>query len=549
MKYFLFLLLWSFSSLQAQPQRAFKPISNVNQPPTGRLALVIGNSTYAGQALPNAANDAQDMAAQLRQLGFEVILKLNLNQTELETVVSDFTQRLKKYEVGLFYFAGHGFEASDNLNYLMSVEVRSGLNETLAKRKSLSLNDVMSSMKEANSQTNILLVDACRNNPFRGWDRNAGSGLGAVNTPRGTIAFFAASPGQTASENAGQRNGLFTQELLTQLRQPNLELISIFKNTARAVTGKNTRQTPYQAGFITDDFYFKRTDAPTPPARQQATSKPVVDLEPVAMVNVAEGSFLMGSNKNEYEKPIHRVTLSSFRMAKFETTVAEFERFVEATEYKTDAEKGEGSYTINAGLIIPPSGIQYGLAKIQSGVNWRCDAYGKIRPRSEYNHPVIHVSWNDAVAYCEWLTLKTGRTYRLPTEAEWEYAARGGQQSRGTIYAGSNDFKEVGWLADKTQRTGTRAVGQTKPNELGLYDMSWNVSEWCSDFFEKGYYAISPGSNPTGPPVTDYRWRIVRGGCFGGNTNDPQSARVASRGSGIPNYGSYAHGFRVVSVP
>ncbi|WP_421827289.1 SUMF1/EgtB/PvdO family nonheme iron enzyme [Larkinella sp.] len=543
MKYCLFLFLLCFSSLQAQ--RAFKPIASTSQPQKGRLALVIGNSTYPGQALPNAANDAQDMAATLRQLGFEVILKLNLNQTELEDVVSAFTQRLKKYEVGLFYFAGHGFEAGDNLNYLMSVEVRSDLNETLAKRKSLCLNDVMSSMKEANSHTNILLVDACRNNPFRGWDRNTASGLGAVNAPSGTIAFFAASPGQTASENAGQRNGLFTQELLKQLRQPNLELISMFKNTARAVKVKNTRQTPYQAGFITDDFYFKRTDTPTP----APPTKPVVDLEPIAMVSIAEGSFLMGSNKSDFEKPIHRVTLSSFRMAKYETTVAEFERFVEATEYKTEAEKGKGSYTINAGLTIPSSGLQYGDAKTQSGVNWRCDAYGKIRPRSEYNHPVMHVSWNDAVAYCEWLTLKTGITYRLPTEAEWEYAARGGQQSRGTIYAGSNDFKEVGWISDRTPRTGTRAVGQTKPNELGLHDMSWNVSEWCSDFFEKGYYAISPGSNPTGPPATDYKWRIVRGGSIGGNTNDPHSARVASRSFLQPDAGSYSVGFRVVSVP
>ncbi|KAA9349840.1 SUMF1/EgtB/PvdO family nonheme iron enzyme [Larkinella humicola] len=531
MKYFLFLFLWSFSSLQAQ--RAFKPIASTSQPQKGRLALVIGNSTYPGQALPNAANDAQDMAATLRQLGFEVILKLNLNQTELETVVSGFTQRLKNYEVGLFYFAGHGFEAGDNLNYLMSVEVRSDLNETLAKRKSLCLNDVMSSMKEANSHTNILLVDACRNNPFRGWDRNTASGLGAVNAPSGTIAFFAASPGQTASENAGQRNGLFTQELLKQLRQPNLELISIFKNTARAVKVKNTRQTPYQAGFITDDFYFKRTESPTTLARQQEPAKPVVDLEPIAMVSVAEGSFLMGNNTNDWEKPIHRVTLSSFRMAKFETTVAEFERFVEATEHKTDAEKGEGSY-INDGKLKP-------------GVNWRCDAEGKIRPRSEYNHPVIHVSWNDAVAYCEWLTLKTGRTYRLPTEAEWEYAARGGQQSRGTLYAGSNEFKEVGWITIDKAKQATRAVGLMKANELGLYDMSWNVDEWCSDFYERDYYASSPDNNPTGSTTGSVR--ILRGGSYGDNAYDPRSARVAHRFFAPPNLSSCHHGFRVVSVP
>ncbi len=509
-----------------QAQRAFKPIGTNNQPQKGRLALVIGNSAYPGQALPNAANDAQDMAATLRQLGFEVILKLNLNQTELEDVVSAFTQRLKNYEVGLFYFAGHGFEAGDNLNYLMSVEVRSDLNETLAKRKSLCLNDVMSSMKEANSHTNILLVDACRNNPFRGWDRNTASGLGAVNAPSGTIAFFAASPGQTASENAGQRNGLFTQELLKQLRQPNVELISIFKNTARAVKGKNARQTPYQAGFITDDFYFKRTDTPTQISRQEEPAKPVVDLEPIAMISIPGGSFMMGSN-NEWEKPIHRVTLSRFMMAKYETTVAEFERFVEATGYQTEAEKGNGSKVYSNGKW-----------ETKADAYWRCDTEGKVRPRSEYNHPVIHVSWKDAVAYCEWLSQRTGQQYRLPTEAEWEYAARGGQQSRKTIYAGSNNLNEVGW---HTQRRGTYAVGQKRANELGLYDLSGNVWEWCSDWSSEDFYTYSPERDPTGPSRGAYR--TVRGGSW---FHDAEDNRVSAR-MGIEPVTSISWlGFRVV---
>ncbi|MDF7821837.1 SUMF1/EgtB/PvdO family nonheme iron enzyme [Runella sp. MFBS21] len=528
MKYFFFFFLWSFSCLHAQ--RAFKTTGNDSQTQKGRLALVVGNSAYLGQALPNAANDATDMAAMLRSLGFEVILKQNLNQTEFEDVVSDFTQRLKNYAVGLFYFAGHGFEASDNLNYLMSIEVRSGLNETLAKRKSLCLNDVMHGMKEANSRTNIMLVDACRNNPFRGWDRNTGSGLGAVNAPSGTIAFFAASPGQTASENAGQRNGLFTQELLKQLRQPNLELISIFKNTARAVTGKNTRQTPYQAGFITDDFYFKPTDTPTPdtPAKREEPAKPVVDLEPIAMVRVEGGSFMMGSNESTVTKPIHRVTLSSFWMAKYETTLEEFEKFVEATGYQTDAEKNGWSSC-------------YPNYEKKAGVNWKCDVSGNLRPRSEYNHPVIHVSWNDAVAYCQWLSHKTGRTYRLPTEAEWEYAARGGQQSRGRMYAGSNSLEEVGWFTENTNDSGTRAVGQKGANELGLYDMSGNVWEWCNDWY--GAYTGSADSNPTGPASGSLR--VLRGGSW---YETPEWIRVAIRINRPPSLRNFLFGFRVVSL-
>lgn len=132
-----------------------------------RLALVIGNSAYTGKPLPNARNDAEDMAVTLRSLGFEVILKHNIGQEDFENTLSDFTTRLSSCAVGLFYFAGHGFEGSDNANYLMSVDIRDGLNETLAKKKSMSLTDIMNSMKEANNRTNILLVDACRNNPFR----------------------------------------------------------------------------------------------------------------------------------------------------------------------------------------------------------------------------------------------------------------------------------------------------------------------------------------------------------------------------------------------
>jgi formylglycine-generating enzyme required for sulfatase activity len=238
----------------------------------------------------------------------------------------------------------------------------------------------------------------------------------------------------------------------------------------------------------------------------------------------------MGSKESDYEKPIHRVTVSSFRMATYETTVAEFERFVEATGYQTDAEKGDGSYV-------------YVNSKYENkaGVNWRCNTAGELRPRSEYNHPVIHVSSNDAVAYCEWLTRKTGKTYRLPTEAEWEYAARGGQQSQGTTYAGSNNLDEVGWYTTNTQDTGTKAVGQKVANELGLYDLSGNIWEWCSDWY--GAYSSETQKNPTGAATGPNR--VLRGGSWTGN---PADSRVANRSIGTPSYRLNSVGIRVVAL-
>ncbi len=244
------------------------------------------------------------------------------------------------------------------------------------------------------------------------------------------------------------------------------------------------------------------------------------------MVYVEGGSFIMGSNNGEAdENPPHRVTVSSFYIGKYEIKVSEFKKFVDDTGYKTDAEKGDGS------LIWDGSNWSK-----KTGVNWRCDVAGNTRPQSEYNHPVIHVSWNDAVAYCEWLSRKTGKTYRLPTEAEWEYAARGGNKSKGYKYSGSDDVEAVAWYWDNANKK-TQPVGTKQPNELGIYDMSGNVWEWCEDWF-KGY----PGSSG----VSDYTnsYRVLRGG---GWINDATDCRSANRGSDSPGGRDSLIGFRVVS--
>ncbi len=225
-------------------------------------------------------------------------------------------------------------------------------------------------------------------------------------------------------------------------------------------------------------------------AGKNASFKVVVFSPPPGMVFVAGGTFQMGSSRGDSdEKPIHTVTVSSFYMDKTEVTQAEYRKVM-----------GKN-----------PSNF--------SG----CD-----------DCPVENVSWNDANAYAQ----KVGK--RLPTEAEWEYAARGGNKSKGYTYSGGNNLDAVGWYNDNSGSK-THPVAQKQPNELGLYDMSGNVWEWCSDWYDKGYYSRSPQNDPQGPNSGIYR--VLRSGGWG---NGGSSCRVANRSRLRPVSWSNACGFRLV---
>ena len=246
-------------SINAQ-QRSFTP-TNAKGETEKRIALVIGNANYQGNILANPLNDAKAMRTALQELGFTVQYYENLSKTAMEAALIRFSNDLHKHNVGLFYFAGHGFESKDKVNYLMSTDMNSSVNEALAKDKSLNLDVVMQSMQDANANSNLLVVDACRNNPFRSWSRDGAKGLGSVNPALGTVVFFAASAGQAADDNRGGKNGLFTEEFLSQIRKPNLELSDILKNTSRAVYKRSGGQMPAISGNLLEDFYFVKTIA------------------------------------------------------------------------------------------------------------------------------------------------------------------------------------------------------------------------------------------------------------------------------------------------
>ncbi len=217
------------------------------------------------------------------------------------------------------------------------------------------------------------------------------------------------------------------------------------------------------------------------------------DYLQLTMVNVAAGTFLMGANSGyPDEQPIHSVAINGFYISKYEVT-----------------------------------------QKLWIEVMGNNPSYNKGN-----NLPVENVGPDKVQQFITSLNQKTGKNYRLPTEAEWEFAARGGNASLGYTYSGSNTANEVTWFANNTPTT--QPVGLKKPNELGLYDMSGNVWEWCSDWYNSDYYSISPTNNPQGPSSgTDY---VIRGGSFGGVSN---LCRSASRDWHIANgYNQYI-GFRL----
>ena len=224
------------------------------------------------------------------------------------------------------------------------------------------------------------------------------------------------------------------------------------------------------------------------------------------MVPIPGGTFIMGSKDGEDdENPPHEVTLSSFELAETEVTFEQYDYFCEQTHREKPNDEGWGRGT----------------------------------------RPVINVSWEDAEAYCDWLSQKTGHGYRLPTEAEWEFATRGGnsEKDKNYRYAGSNDPDAVAWHTGNSSSK-THPVGQKQPNGLSLYDMSGNVWEWCADWYASDYYASSPSTNPQGPPSGSVR--VFRGGSW---VNDASSLRVAFRVRWFPDSRSSGVGFRPARTP
>jgi formylglycine-generating enzyme required for sulfatase activity len=255
----------------------------------------------------------------------------------------------------------------------------------------------------------------------------------------------------------------------------------------------------------------------------------------------------MGDDKGlDDEKPVHKVTISKpFYLGKHEVTVEQFRQFVEATGYATDAEKGtgfQGAFGWNRDTME---------FKMNEKYSWRRTGFAQSDA-----HPVVNVSWNDAMEFCKWLSSKEGKTHRLPTEAEWEYACRAGTTTRYLHGNDSEGSEKVGNVADAAFEAQfpelkgvikasdgyayTSPAGSFSPNPFGLCDMHGNVWEWCADWYDAEYYAKSPTNNPGGPATGEER--VYRGG---GWFNCTRGCRSATRSGSQPENRNLTLGFRV----
>jgi formylglycine-generating enzyme required for sulfatase activity len=498
------------------------------------LALVIGNQDYAqaGAGLSRPTADAEAVAAALKQ-HFTLLdgkVHSNLGKEAMETLLLRFAQEAAGADVALVYYAGHGVQ-DKNVNYLVPVDAQINSMAQI-KYQAVDLGLVLDHLEESGTRLNLVFLDACRNNPFGG-GRSLSRGLARI-TPLGdseTLISYSTSKGNVAADDS-----LYSPALVKLIQQqPNQPIEMMIKQVGAEVKQKsNNAQHPDYTSSITTAFCFggcqqvAPSSPPVPaapvgasPASDSPSAVPTRQPFEPEMVAIPAGKFTMGCDPkrddveggcDDDEKPAHEVSISTFQMAKTEVTVAQFREFVKSADYKTTAET-KGSCLSWAD----------GWKEVKSN-SWR-----KLGFEQGDDHPVACVSWDDAQAYVNWLKQKTGKNYRLPTEAEWEYAARGGTDTAypwgNTIGKNqANCYKDL--CGDKFDYTSS--VGSFAVNPFGLVDMQGNVWEWVQDW--KGDYVVEPQQDPQG--ASKGTLRVLRGGSWNGR---PRYVRSADRNDYTPD--------------
>lgn len=504
-----------------------------------RIALLITNWKYGdgSSSLSSLPRDARSFAGELKQDGFDVEMKENLKKQDMQNAIDQFKSKIKEGTTALFFFNGVGLEYNRQ-SYIIPANAEIW-QEADIKRDGFNLNSLLADLASLGARNKILIIDAARRNPFERNFRDVPSGLAAIDAPPGSLIMLSATPGKLVPDNAAESNP-FVNELLRQIPRPG-SAEAAFNRTRLGVYNKSRgEQVPWVSSSLTDEFSFKGAefvvfpeDLPSKasPARQTEaelqtshSAKPALPVPTATevasasspsgftfrdcdgcpeLVVVRPGSFKMGSSKSPSEMPSHTVKLpNAFAIGRFEVTFAEWDRCVEA---------GECRYQ--------PGDHGWGRAKI----------------------PVGDVSWEDANAYLTWLSHKTGQTYRLPSEAEWEFASRGGTSGR--FWWGHDQGEGNANCAGCGQQSQGKplVVGSFKPNSFGLYDTAGNIAEWVQDCWNENYKGAP--SNGSAWLAGNCSQRVLRGGSY---NSKAQFVRSPARFRYDSDVRYLANGFRAL---
>lgn len=276
------LALVPFPSAEAQEKgnlAAAKPTTGSER----RVALVIGNSDYKAAPLKNPQNDANDVARKLRDLGFDVVERVNLKTSQIGRTLREFRSKLTPGTVALVFYAGHGLQIKGE-NYLPTIDAEIEGEEDVPNQ-SMGVRQLLDLLDESKTSLNLVFLDACRNNPYARNFRSAGDGLARLNAPSGTLISFATRPGSVAADGSG-RNGLYTTHLLAAMDAPNLPVEQVLKKVVSAVrTESKGRQEPWMEGSIEGEFYFRREVVATAPAVDQKAAIDRAVAEAISRAN------------------------------------------------------------------------------------------------------------------------------------------------------------------------------------------------------------------------------------------------------------------------
>jgi formylglycine-generating enzyme required for sulfatase activity len=542
-----------------------------------RVALVIGNAAYVQGGLANPVNDARAMASRLRTLGFDVILHENLKTRDIGGVYREFRSRIAPGNVALVFYAGHGIQFKRQ-NYFPAVDSVINSEEDVPLQ-SLNLSSLLDNMEEAKAGVSLVFLDACRNNPYSRGFRSPSNGLAKVEAASGVLIHYATKPGSVAADGDG-KNGTYTEALLAQMSEPGIPVELMLKRVANRVVAKTKgKQEPWVEGSLRGDFYFFGPTTvqvvPTAPFVPEMTAaqqeERFWDDAKAAGNKEAFDAYLDRYPKGRYanlaKANMSRLNVASLAPAGPTPTAAKPQLTTSAnqahgTVFKDCAECPEmviiptGTFTMgsNSGSLDekPAHGVSIksfalGRTEVTQG-QWK--AVMGFNP-SRFNTcgddcPVENVSWYDIKEFIQKINTATGKTYRLPSEAQWEYAVRAERNGQWGFGSDESQLAKYAWYTVNSGNK-THPVAGRLPNAFGIFDMHGNVLEWVEDVYHVNFNgAPIDGSAWSGSGEQNYR--VLRGGSWddiSSKLHTTYRGKDSPDSNGYRRYGDGLSGFRI----